>query len=89
LAETEGFDAVNNKNWTSSLNGPDFELNGSNQIPSECETFDGPFSTLMRTMDWTIEDLDDVVGRWAMANALRSFSPKYDSSNEEYEKDEE
>lgn len=40
----------------------------------------------MRTMDWTIEDLNDVFGRWAMANALRSFSPKYDSSNEEYEK---
>ena len=67
LAEEHGFDAVN-KIWSSSINGPEFMLNGATELPDECEKLDGPFAALLRIMNWTVEDLNDFFGLWAMAN---------------------
>ena len=83
LSEEIGFDAIN-KIWTSTINGPDFTLNGTTEVPEECGELDGPFSTLLRITNWSIEDLNDAFGRWAMANVGWDYTRMGDLFRDEY-----
>ena len=77
LAQEQGYDAVN-KLWSASVNSPDFEFDGylGDSIPSQCGEIDGPFATLLRVLDWDIAQLNDLFGRWAMANIAWDYDQK-------------
>ena len=79
LAQEQGYDVVN-KMWSASVNSPDFELDEftGNSIPSQCGEIDGPFATLLRVLNWDIAQLNDLFGRWAMANITWDYDQKGD-----------
>lgn len=85
LAQEQGYDVVN-KMWSASVNSPDFELDEftGNSIPSQCGEIDGPFATLLRVLNWDIAQLNDLFGRWAMANINWDYDQKGDFLKDEW-----
>lgn len=76
LAEVIGMDAINGL-WTGSLGGVTDKLFPNYMdIPDACGQLDGPFSVLLRSLDWNIEQLNDIFGRWAMANVAWDYEQK-------------
>ncbi len=85
LAQEQGYDVVN-KMWSASVNSPDFELDEftGDSIPSQCGEIDGPFATLLRVLNWDIAQLNDLFGRWAMANITWDYDQKGGFFKKEY-----
>jgi len=76
ITEVFGIQVVNGL-WSGNLGGPTDTL-FPNYIDVPCSNLDGPFAVLLRSLDWSIEQLNDLFGRWAMANAAWDYAQKGD-----------
>jgi len=72
LTDNFGIEAVNSI-WSSSLGGP---TDIFDEDIMDCAVLDGPFSVLKRNLGWTIEQLNDLFGQWAMANVNWDYNQK-------------
>ncbi|MEE2785934.1 MAG: DUF6055 domain-containing protein [Myxococcota bacterium] len=75
LTERISIQAVNEL-WTGNIGGSTFSNPFDENIPAACSEMDGPFATLLRNLDWHIEQLNDFFGRWAMANVTWDYIQK-------------
>ena len=83
LSEEFSIAAVN-AIWSGTIGGLTFENPFSEEIPEVCGQLDGPFATLQRNMGWSIEQLNDLFGQWAMANVNWDYTQKGDDFRDEY-----
>ena len=72
VTDTLGAAAVNAL-WSGNINGPTFINPLDVDIPDSCSELDGPFATFQRNLGWDIERLNDLFGRWALANIEWSY----------------
>ena len=72
VIDTLGAAAVNAL-WSGNINGPTFINPLDVDIPDSCSELDGPFAAFQRNLGWDIERLNDLFGRWALANIEWSY----------------